>query len=265
MKPSAIAAAILLALLAACVFIVGPMIADKAQAIDNLHWQGYPLTPCFVDATHCGGHVLGSDENGRDLVARLIVGGSVTLGTALLALFIELAIAFALALLAAHGGRAVDSVVMALGEGMGALPRVPFSLLLAITTFSMMPKGVWPNTFEIALWFGVIFWPALLPAFRARTSSIGVTRRAIADLITILLVSSTIEFFGYGHMPPTPTWGSMLANAESDFEIAWWASVFPGLCIFGIALLLDIVRRGLPPAHSATERCESVLVSPSPV
>lgn len=263
MKRSAVVATVLLALLSAFVFIATPVVGDKALDIDELHWQGNPLTPCFVDARHCGGHVLGSDENGRDVVARLIVGGSVTICTSALALLIEFAIAFGLALLVRYGGRIMNHVLLAFARGMSALPRVPFALLLAIITFYMLPHGASLNTFEISAWFGVLFWPCAFLAFRARALTVDILRRAISDLMTIVLVSSTIEAFGYGHMPPTPTWGNMLADSGS-MEIAWWAGVFPGLCIFVTVLLLDIIRRGLPPAQDVAEKPEAVVVAPAP-
>jgi len=267
MKRSAVIAAVVLALLAAFVFIAAPVVCNQALLIDNVHWEGYPLPPCFLDATNCGGHVLGTDENGRDLAARLIAGGSVTLGTALLALLIELALAIGLSVLDRHGGRALEYVITAFAQGMNALPRVPFALLLASITYSMMPHLVWPNTFEIAAWFGVIFWPQAFRAFRAfrvRALPSGVVRQGIADLMTIVLVSSTIEFLGFGHVPPTPTWGNMLANMQTNIEIAWWASSFPAACIFVTVLLLGIVRRGLPPARAESGEREASSVAPSP-
>lgn len=255
MKRSAIAAAVVLAIIAAFLFIAGTSIGDKALVIDNIHWEGNPLTPCFVDAVHCGGHVLGSDENGRDLADRLIVGGGVTLGTALLALLGELAVAFGLALAARRTGSLVAGVITAFADGMSALPRVPFAFLLAIVAFSMLPKGAYPGTPEIAAWFAVMFWPRAFALFRAAALPAGVARRSIADVMTIVLVSSAVEFFGYGHGPATPSWGGMLSNVESNMEVAWWAAVFPAACIFAVVLLLEIVRRGLPPGVGA--RCGS--------
>jgi|GEM_PF-3258827 len=251
MKRSTIVAAIVLALFSAFIIIATPIVGDRASMIDKVRWEGYPMAPCFVNASECGGHILGSDENGRDMVARLIVGGGVTLGTAALALFIELAIAFGLMLLARHGGPILDRIVIAFAEGMSALPRVPLALLIAIVTFATARHYIHPSTLQIATWFGVIFWPAAFFAMRSRAAPIRFARRSVGDLMTILLVSSTIEFFGYGHQPPTPTWGNMLANMDSVSEIAWWASVFPAVCIVVTVLLLDIVRRGLPPVQDA--------------
>lgn len=248
MTRTAIFAAVTLAVIAAFVLIASPLVGSNALTVDAAHWEGSPIVPCFFDAAKCGGHMLGTDENGRDLAARLVVGGGATITTAFLALCIELAIAAALTLASRYGGLIADRAAVAFAQGMSALPRVPLALLLALITFDQLPRGASPSTFEIAAWLGVIFWPQAFLAFHARGLSVDIRRRAIADLMTIVLVSSTVEFFGYGHMPPTPSWGNMLAEAQTYLPVAWWAAVFPGLCISLLVSLLDIVRRGLPPA-----------------
>lgn len=72
------------------------------NAIDNVHWQGNPLPPCFQDATACGGHVLGSDENGRDMLARLIFGARISLTVGVAAVVVELIIGTILGAMAGY-------------------------------------------------------------------------------------------------------------------------------------------------------------------
>src|SRR5579884_1421430 len=70
----AMAGAVVLLLMVVVAVFAAKIAPFDPNAIDNVHWQGNPLPPCFVDASQCGGHSLGSDENGRDLLARLIFG-----------------------------------------------------------------------------------------------------------------------------------------------------------------------------------------------
>ena len=55
--------------------------------------------------------------------------------------------------------------------------------------------------------------------------------QATLDVANVIVLESTLSFLGFGIQPPTASWGNMLANAESNLEVAWWAAVFPGLCI----------------------------------
>src|ERR1700693_1237928 len=97
-------AAILVILIALLVLSYSPQIESAANAIDQAHWQGYPMPPCFLDAKLCGGHVLGTDENGRDMLARLMVGARLSLGVTLLAAILELAFGVVFGTLVRRGG-----------------------------------------------------------------------------------------------------------------------------------------------------------------
>jgi peptide/nickel transport system permease protein len=94
---------ILLLLILAAVF--APAISPQdPYAIDNVHWQGPPVPPCFVDAHLCGGHVLGTDETGRDLLARLIFGARISLTVGVAAVIMELIIGTLFGALAGYFG-----------------------------------------------------------------------------------------------------------------------------------------------------------------
>jgi peptide/nickel transport system permease protein len=246
MRISAIVAALVLFVAAGGSLLIGAYQTDAALRIDEIHWQGSPMPPCFQDAPHCGGHILGTDENGRDMLARLLSGTRSTFGVALTALFIEFAIAVTLAGFSRLAGRIGAGIVTAAAEGVNALPRLPLILMIAAIMLSKMTIAQHPSTFEIGAWLAVLFWPRATLLLRERFAPVGVLRRALSDLMTIILLGAMLDFLGFGVQPPTPSWGNMLANAQENLEVAWWACIFPGACIFVTVLLLDIVRRGLP-------------------
>ncbi len=90
MRKRAIAAVVLTCTVFAVIFVSASLLESYANTIDNLHWTGYPIPPCFVNATTCGGHLFGTDEVGRDVLARLIVGARSSLGMSLAGAVCEL-------------------------------------------------------------------------------------------------------------------------------------------------------------------------------
>ena len=244
------------------------------NAIDNVHWQGNPLPPCFQDATQCGGHLLGSDENGRDLLSRLMYGAQISLTVGVAAVIMELIIGTLLGAVAGYYGGWVDYVMMRVTDVFLSIPLLP--LLLTLTAI------VAASSSKASLGFGVIVviigalsWPGVARLVRASYLSLrereyteaakalgnGDTRimlrhllpnaiapiivQATLDVANVIVLESTLSFLGFGIQPPTASWGNMLANAESNLEVAWWAAVFPGLCILITVLAINYIGDGL--------------------
>ncbi|GAC1394080.1 MAG: hypothetical protein NVSMB31_14140 [Vulcanimicrobiaceae bacterium] len=202
------------------------------------------MPPCFVNAKACAGHLLGTDEVGRDLLARLIVGGRVTLGVSLLALLFEVAIATGLGLLA-RTAIPVKYVVMRVAEAISCLSPWPFMAIIILILISAIDphvnRGV--NLAVVALWVAVLSWPNLIRVTWISWSRQALLSQAARDWAKIILVLATIDFFGFGTFPPTPSWGNMLFNLQGDMQIAWWAAVFPAACIFLTVLSIEIFAR----------------------
>ncbi len=244
------------------------------NAIDNVHWQGNPLPPCFQDAGQCGGHLLGSDENGRDLLSRLMYGAQISLTVGVAAVVMELIIGTLLGAVAGYYGGWVDYVMMRITDVFLSIPLLP--LLLTLTAI------VAASSSKASLGFGVIVviigalsWPGVARLVRASYLSLrereyteaakalgnGDTRimlrhllpnaiapiivQATLDVANVIVLESTLSFLGFGIQPPTASWGNMLANAESNLEVAWWAAVFPGLCILITVLAINYIGDGL--------------------
>jgi len=237
---------LLAVLLAASAAIVSLQFSNAAVQIDNAHWTGTPSPPCFIDARECGGHVLGMDENGRDVLARLIVGGRYTLGVALLALAIEFGIAAALAGVKRHAGRIASAVVLYLADAVGALPRLPLVIVAVLVSHRVL-AGAEHTIVGLAAILGLVFWPRTLLVWMQR-GAVGQEplRHAASDLVSIILLGTAVDFLGYGIFPPWPSWGNMLVGAESNFEVAWWVVVFPAACIFVTVIAIDWFRFSVP-------------------
>lgn len=266
-------AIVLLFMIVAAVF-AHQIAPQDPNAIDNVHWQGNPLAPCFVDATQCGGHSLGSDENGRDLLSRLIFGARISLTVGVAAVLMELVIGTLLGAVAGYYGGWVDYIVMRITDVFLSIPLLP--LLLTLTGI------VAASSSKASLGFGVIVviigalsWPGVARLVRASYLSLrereyteaaralgnGDARimlrhllpnamapiivQATLDVANVIVLESTLSFLGFGIQPPTASWGNMLANAESNLEVAWWAAVFPGLCILVTVLAINYIGDGL--------------------
>ncbi len=162
----AMAGAVVL-LLMVVVAVFAPKLAPyDPNAIDNVHWQGNPLPPCFQDAAQCGAHTLGSDENGRDLLSRLMYGARISLTVGVAAVIMELIIGTLLGAIAGFYGGWIDYVVMRITDVFLSIPLLP--LLLTLTAI------VAASSSKASLGFGVIVviigglsWPGVARLVRA--------------------------------------------------------------------------------------------------
>ena len=68
---------------------------------------------------------------------------------------------------------------------------------------------------------------------------------ATLDVAGVIILESTLSYLGFGIQPPTASWGNMLSTASSNLQTAWWAAVFPGLCILVTVLAINYIGDGL--------------------
>ncbi len=270
----AIAGAVVLAIMVLAAVFAKFFAPFDPNAIDNVHWLGNPLPPCFVSALQCGGHFLGSDEIGRDLLSRLMYGAQISLTIGVTAVLMEVLIGTVLGAIAGYYGGWVDYSIMRLTDVFLSIPLLP--LLLVLTAI------VAANSSKAALGFGVIViiigglsWPPVARLVRAEFLSLRereyaeaaralgnndlriifrhllpnavapIIVQATLDVAGVIILESTLSFLGFGIQPPTASWGSMLSNAQSNLQQAWWAAVFPGLCILVTVLSINYMGDGL--------------------
>jgi ABC-type dipeptide/oligopeptide/nickel transport system permease subunit len=209
------------------------------------NWGGTPLPPCFLDAAKCYGHVLGTDEVGRDILARLMSGGEVSLMVALIAVAVEVILGICIAISARRNGPIVSFVVLRFEAALSCLPPWPFMLtMIAIGTQQHYPTL---SLFVLAALAGLVFAPRIARVAGStrelRGSLPALLDRAAYDLTRLIALLATIDIFGLGAQPPTTSWGSMLHFWQDNISIAWWAVIFPAVSIISAVLVIEILRR----------------------
>jgi peptide/nickel transport system permease protein len=265
-----------LALAGAAVIVVIGLVALLApflhlqdpNAIDNVNWNGPPLAPGLF------GHVLGTDEVGRDLLARLIYGAQVSLKVAIFAVLMELTIGTILGSFAGYYGGWIDNILMRVTDVFLSIPLLPLLLVLTAIVAATSNKAAL-SEWVIVIIIGGLSWPSVARLVRGSFLSLRekefceaaraignrdgriifrhLLPNAVAPIIVqgtlevanVILLESTLSFLGFGIQPPTASWGNMLANAESNMQIAPWVAVFPGLCILITVLAVNYLGDGL--------------------
>jgi peptide/nickel transport system permease protein len=270
----AIAGLVVLVLMVVAATFARQLAPFDPNAIDNVHWQGMPLPPCFQDAAQCGGHTLGTDEVGRDLLSRLLFGARISLTVGLFAVIMEVLIGATLGAIAGYYGGWIDYGLMRLTDVFLSIPLLPLLLVLTAIVAATSSKAAL-NFGVIVIIIGALSWPPVARLVRASFLSLRerefaeaaralgnndgriifrhllpnaiapIVVQATLDVANVIVLESTLSFLGLGIKPPTASWGNMLANAQSNLQTAWWAAVFPGLCILITVLAINYIGDGL--------------------
>lgn len=249
--------------------IFGSLIVPHDPVDGNLRARFKP--PGFTDAS--GIYMLGTDQLGRDIFSRVIVGSTVSVIVGVISVLIAGTIGVILGLIAGFFGGWVDNLVMRLADGLLSIPFIilvvaisgilsagltTLILILGLTswvTYARVIRGevlkVREMDYVVAAYavgqsrFKVMF-DHILPnvistAIILAASQVGVT----------ILAESSLSFLGLGVKSPTVTWGLMLADGRQYINSAWWMTTFPGIAItitvLGVAFLGDWLRDLLDP------------------
>lgn len=208
-------------------------------------------------------HLLGTDGDGRDVMAELIWGSRVSLSVGIVAVGIALIIGVFLGAIAGFYGGWIDIVISRLIEIMMCFPT--FFLILAVLAF------VGPSIYNIMIVIGITGWTGVARLVRgeclklknrdfvraavvsgAKDSRI-IWRHLLPSAIAPVLISATfgiagailaessLSFLGFGVPPSTPSWGSMLSEAQQFTDIAWWLTLAPGSAIFVTIISYNLI------------------------
>jgi len=261
-------AVLIICLLMTAVFC--PTIAPYDPYKQNIMKRLKP--PSWMEGGNSG-NILGTDQLGRDLLTRLMYGSRISLIVGITAVILQVTIGVCLGLLAGYYGGKVDSVISFMVNCMMGFPFI----LLVMSLVAVLG----PSLQNIIIALGVTGWTVFTRVTRIETikmreqefvlaaTSLAFTTKRIAlrhilpNLMPSLIVLATVEvaraiiresllsFLGLGIQPPTPSWGSMLAEGRDYMLMQWWLAAFPGAAIFisalGINLLGDALRDIMDP------------------
>ena len=218
-------------------------------------------------------HLLGTDENGRDVLARLIAGGRVSLAVGLAGALLTVLLASIIGVTAGYFGGTVDAVIMRVTDGLMAVPT--FFLIMVIVAIWGPSLTVLVASLAMTRWMNVA---RLVRAEVLRTKEmefVGAARglgatdlrlmlrhllpQAAPTLIVatslnigyVMLVEAALSFLGLGILPPTPSWGNMLTDSQYYMWVAPHLAVYPGvmivLAVLAFNSLGDVLRDVLDP------------------
>jgi dipeptide transport system permease protein len=255
-----------LAVIAAITFLA--IAADLAAPHPpNEQYRDALLRPPFWQDGGSWTYPLGTDAVGRDMLSRIIHGARYSLMIGAIVVTLSLAVGISMGLVAAFFRGPVESAIMRAMDVMLALP----SLLLAIVVVAILGPSLVNAMFAIA----VVYLPHYVRLTRAAAISelsrdyVTASRVAGAGLFRLMLITvlpncmaplivqgtlgfsnaildaAALGFLGLGAQPPTPEWGTLLAEAREFVLRAWWVVTFPGLAILITVLAFNLMGDGL--------------------
>jgi peptide/nickel transport system permease protein len=226
-------------------------------------------------------HPFGTDTIGRDILARTIYGGQISLIIGLTAMLVELIFGITIGALAGYFGGLLDSILMRITEAVLIIPQIFLLLVMAkyfaqsIPNIQFLGRTFSGSVLVIIFVIGITSWPYLARIVRAQFLSVKendfilaaratgsstwdiIFRHILPNSFAPIIVSATlsiaaaitleayISFLGLGVRPPTATWGNMLEGAYNYIDNAWWLWFFPGLLIALTVLAINFVGDGL--------------------
>jgi peptide/nickel transport system permease protein len=244
------------------IFVVAALLAPWIAPFDPLEtsWSRIRKPPSLT-------HLFGTDENGRDVLSRVLFGARASLMAGVIAVGGAVLIGVPVGLVAGLGGKWLDIVISRIADAMLSIPFLIFAIALAAflgpaLENAMIAIAVSASPIFVRLARGMALdarstdWVEAARALGNPLWRIGL-KHVLPNIVPPLLVQGTLaiaeaiiaeaslSFLGLGQQPPNPSWGSMLNSAQRFIEGAPWLAIFPGLAIFLVVLAFNLVGDGL--------------------
>lgn len=248
-------------LIAGVVFVAlfAPMLTahDPAQQTLEIRFQ-----PPVFDEDGKWDHLLGGDNLGRDILARVLYGSRTSILVALLVVFNAMVLGSVLGAIAGYFGGVVDAVVMRIADFQLSFPFI----LVALLMLAIVGPGFWTMVFALS----VALWVRFARLVRGETlkireleyiqaaKSIGVGHPSIIlghvipnvvptiivlatfDIAEVVILEAAISFLGLGTQPPTPSWGAMISEGRNYLYENYWMALGPGIGIMITSIAINL-------------------------
>ena len=238
--------------------LFAPLIAPQDPLDQTLSLRN---NPPFWDAEEgTTERLLGADHVGRDVLSRVIHGARISLMVVTVSLTTGVLIGTSLGLVAGYVGGIVDELIMRMVDVWLALPFVLIALVAVVVlgaslglVIALLAMFTWPSFVRFVraevLSLKERDYVALAKVSGASTTRI-ILRHILPGVMNtiivittlrvgqLILTEATLSFIGAGIPAPTPAWGLIVSEGRSYVTVAWWSTVFPGLAIFMVVMLL---------------------------
>ncbi len=253
------------------VFGAGLLLATVVLALfGGMIWRVDPIAGSLFATMKPPGtvmHPLGTDQIGRDMLARIVAGTRLSLGIVAVAGAVGSVLGTALGLWAGYAGGVVDNIIMRLVDIQLAIPFILLILLLMAV--------IGPGIVNLIVVLGVTGWAVYARTARARALEVrdleyieaaramgGPTLRILfrhilpnilpaqivvltLDLPRVVVLEASVGFLGLGVQPPTPTLGNLIGDGQSFLLVAQWMVIYPGLVISALVVGFNLLGDGL--------------------
>ncbi len=226
-------------------------------------------------------HPMGTDAQGRDVLARTIYGGQVTLMISVLAMMVTCTLGTVSGLISGYYGGLIDSAIMRIVEALLSIPLLFLLLVISkfvsthVSSVTILGREISGSVMVVIVVLGFTSWMGLARIVRAQVLSLreqefvvaaralGAGSRSIIfrhilpntltpvivyttlGISTVILLEAYIGFLGMGVQPPTASWGNMIQRATEKIDSAWWMWFFPGALILLTVLSINYIGDGL--------------------
>jgi len=251
--------------------LAGALIVGVWSAVAVLAPVLAPYSPLDLDVMNRlepprAGHLFGTDDAGRDNLARVLYGARITMPIAVAVILVASVFGTAVGAVAGYAGGRIDEALMRVVDVVLAFP----SILLAMAITAALGPGLRHAMLAIVL----VSWPEFSRLMRGQVLAVAsneyvvaaralglpagrilllhvlpnafppIVVKATLDIGNAIILTAALSFIGLGAVPPAPEWGAMIAAGQAKFEY-WWVATFPGLAILSVVLGFNFLGDGL--------------------